>query len=48
MIYCGSGSYCGKVVVPVPALVPVPISDPHLLRTVFATTKKVVQNLAFS
>jgi hypothetical protein len=39
MIYCGSGSYFGKVLVPVPALVPVPIPDPDLLSTVFQQQK---------
>ncbi len=39
MIYCGSGSYCGKVLVPVPALVPVPMPDPGLLTTVFQQQK---------
>jgi hypothetical protein len=28
MIYCGSGSYFRKVLVAVPALVPIPIPDP--------------------
>jgi hypothetical protein len=39
MIYCGSDSYFGKVLVPVP--------DPELISTVF-NHKKCVQNLAFS
>jgi hypothetical protein len=37
MIYCGSGSYFGEVLVPVPA--PVPIPDPDLFSTVFQQQK---------
>jgi hypothetical protein len=42
MIYCGSGSYCGKVLVPV--LDPFP--DPDLFSTVFRQ-QKYVPILAF-
>ncbi len=31
MIFCGSGSYFGKVLVPVPVPIPVPVPDPDLL-----------------
>ncbi len=51
VIYCGygsgSGSYFGKVLVPVPApvllpaLVPVPVQYPFLLSTVFKKQKKI-------
>jgi hypothetical protein len=44
-IYCGSGSYFGKVLVPFSAQVPGP--DPDLFNTLF-NNKKFVQNLALS
>jgi hypothetical protein len=51
MIYCGSGSYFGKILIAHPAPVqvpdPVPVPDPYLFNTVF-NNKKFVQNLAFS
>jgi hypothetical protein len=51
MIYCGAGSYLGKIFFPLPA--PLPVPDPKhgkRLKTIFSTffyTKKCVQNLAF-
>jgi hypothetical protein len=47
-VYCssGSGSYFGKVLVPVSAPVPVPVPKPDLICTVFQQ-QKFVQNLAF-
>jgi hypothetical protein len=42
MIYCGSGSDTGKVLVPVPA----PVSDPDKMKQSFST--QMLQNLAFS
>jgi hypothetical protein len=47
MVYCGSGSFFGKVLVPVPTPVPVPVPDPVLFSIVF-NNKKFEQNLAFS
>jgi hypothetical protein len=54
MIYCGSGSYFEKFLVPVPApllvLIPVPVPvpvPPDLFITVF-NNRKFVQNRAFS
>jgi hypothetical protein len=47
VIYCGSGSSFGKVLVLVP--VPVPVQDQDLFSTVFkVNNKKFVKNLAFS
>jgi hypothetical protein len=48
MIYCGSGSYFGKVLLPVPAPVPFPVQEPGLLSKQFFNTQKFVQNIAFS
>jgi hypothetical protein len=47
MIYCGSssGSYFGKVLVPVSALVPVP--DPDFLAQFF-NNKQLIEYLSFS
>jgi hypothetical protein len=46
-IYCGSGSYSGKVLVPVP--VPIPVPDPvQIYFEKFFNNKKFVQNLTFS
>ncbi len=53
IIYCGSGSFFDKVLVPVlapvPVMAPVPVQvlDPDLFRQSFFN-KKSVQNLAFS
>jgi hypothetical protein len=46
MIYWGTGSYIGKVFVPVPDPVPAPLPDPDLFSTVFPQ-QKIVQDLAF-
>ncbi len=49
MIYCGSGSYIGKVLVLVPVPVPVMVTvpDPDLFAQFF-NNKIFVQNLAIS
>ncbi len=44
--YCGSGSYFGKVLVPVP--VPVSVPNPDRLSTDFQQQIFFIQNLAFS
>jgi hypothetical protein len=48
MIYCGSGSYFGKVLDRVPAPVPVPVLDPDLFSTVFQQRKNCTKCCFFN
>jgi hypothetical protein len=43
---CGSGSYFGKVLVPVP--VPDPVSDPDLFSTVFQQHQICTKSCSFN
>jgi hypothetical protein len=48
MIYCGSGSYFGKVLDPVPVPSPVLVLDPDLFSTVYQQQKVCKKSCLFN